>query len=130
MIWIIIILAGLGILNTIYLSYHSLTQKPVRCFFFPDEWCRRVQFSRFSKTLGVPNSFLGFFLYTVILILSILYADNAIGFWPTKILITFGFLFSLYFTLIQAFVLRAFCTWCVLSAVFFLFLTAIAWFLI
>ena len=31
----------------------------------------------------------------------------------------FGFIFSLYFTYVQAFVLRAFCTWCVISALNF-----------
>jgi len=34
-------------------------------------------------------------------------------------LIYIGFAFSMYFTFVQAFILKAFCTWCVVSAVDF-----------
>jgi uncharacterized membrane protein len=40
------------------------------------------------------------------------------------LLVLVGFLFSLYFMYVQAFVLRAFCTWCVISFVNF---SVMAW---
>lgn len=118
----ILILSGIGILNTLYLSFHTITKTSVWCPFFPEHWCRKVQFSSWSRTFGMPNTFAGFALYSVIFIftLSTLFGDDS-RLW-IKDLITVGFLFSVYFTFIQGFILRAFCTWCVLSAIDFLFL--------
>lgn len=117
---LIIILSVIGIVNTSYLSYHSIKKTPVKCIFFPPEWCEKVQHSKFSRTLGFPNSMAGLGMYSALLILSILFA---VGFlvvaWPIIAIIWIGFIFSMYFTFIQAFVLRAFCTWCVLSAIEF-----------
>ncbi|OGE86518.1 MAG: hypothetical protein A3J48_00145 [Candidatus Doudnabacteria bacterium RIFCSPHIGHO2_02_FULL_46_11] len=112
-------LAAVGIINTAYLSYHSITKKPVTCLFFPPEWCQKVQSSKFSKTLGIPNSMAGFAIYLAIFVLSLLYFQGEVSFTPIRWLIVIGFAFSMHFTLIQAFVLRAFCTWCVLSAIDF-----------
>jgi len=41
------------------------------------------------------------------------------SFWPIQVVVGVGFLFSLYFLYVQAFVLRAFCTWCVVSVINF-----------
>lgn len=65
-------------------------------------------------------------MYSAILILGLLYSQNLVAFTPIAIVIAIGFLFSLYFTCIQAFVLRAFCTWCVVSAVEFVILAILA----
>ncbi len=125
---LIIIFSSLGILNTVYLMSHTISKKPVACWFFPKEWCRTVQYSSWSRTLGIPNSFAGFGFYATILVLALLFQRGAISFMPLQVVIGIGFLFSLYFTFIQAFVLRAFCTWCVFSAIDFTML-AIAAFL-
>lgn len=117
------ILSFIGTLNTIYLSYHAFHKTPVKCLFFPAEWCKKVQFSKYSKILGVPNAYLGLLMYFAIFVLSILGLNNVENtLLPIEILISAGFLFSIYFTVIQTFVLRAFCTWCVISAVEFLIL--------
>ncbi len=122
----ILILCVIGIINTSYLSYHSYTQRPVKCIFFPSEWCQKVQQSKFSRTLGFPNSYAGLGMYCFLLVLSILFALNILHvFWPIAVVIYFGFIFSMYFTFIQAFVLRAFCTWCVVSAIEFTLLLII-----
>lgn len=119
MINIIYIFSIIGILDTIYLIYNKVKKTEVACPFFPKEWCYKVQHSKQSKTLGIPNSILGFCMYLLIIILTYLFAIAIIPFWPLFIIITFGFLFSLYFLFVQAFVLRAFCTWCVLSFINF-----------
>lgn len=117
---LIIILAVIGIINTSYLSYHTIKKTPVKCIFFPPEQCLKVQQSKFSRTLGFPNSFAGFGMYVGLLVLSILFAAGTLHvFWPIAAIIWIGFIFSLYFLFIQAFVLRAFCTWCVLSFIEF-----------
>jgi len=126
---IILVFSVLGIINALYLSYHTIRKTPVKCFFFKPEWCQKVQSSKFSKTFGIPNSFAGLFFFTSILVLSILFWQGQQGAYLINTTITVGlllnaaifagFLFSLYFTFIQAFVLKAFCTWCVFSAIDF-----------
>jgi uncharacterized membrane protein len=115
----------LGILNTIYLTVKSVRNEAVYCLFLPDEWCQKVQHSKYSKTLGIPNPYLGLGMLSVILALLLLYANGIIPLWPAMGLISFGFLFSMYFLYIQAFIIKAFCTWCVVSAVVFTALAAL-----
>jgi len=116
----IVILSVIGIINTSYLSYHTIKKTLVKCVFFPPEWCERVQRSKFSRTLGFPNSFAGFGMYSALLILSFLYSAGTLHvLWPIQTIIWLGFVFSMYFLFIQAFVIRAFCTWCILSAIEF-----------
>src|SRR3989344_2880812 len=95
----IYILGIIGILNTIYLSYHTITKKPVLCLFFPEEWCRKVQYSSWSRTFGIPNSFAGFGIYSLLLILTILHASGYVSVTPIQWLIYVGFAFSMYFLL-------------------------------
>ncbi len=123
---LILLFSFFGILDTVYLSYHTITKKPVACFFFPAEWCMKVQYSKQSRTLGIPNSFAGFAFYLAIFVLTILFLQGSVTFLPIQIIIGVGFLFALYFTVVQAFVLHAFCTWCVVSAINFLVLALAA----
>ncbi len=113
----------IGILDTLYLIYHKVRGTDVACILFPKEWCYKVQHSPQSKTFGIPNSVAGFCMYVVILILAWFYVAGSLPLWPLQAVIAFGFLFSLYFMYVQAFVLRAFCTWCVLSFVNFAVMT-------
>ncbi len=127
---ILYVFCSIGVLDTLYLIYHKLKGTDVACPFFPKEWCNTVQHSPQSKTLGVPNSYLGLAMYVAILLLAWLHANGSIAFWPIQIIVTFGFIFSMYFTYVQAFVLRAFCTWCVISTINFIVLAAAVYFLI
>src|SRR3989344_6890405 len=101
-ITILYVFSGIGVLDTLYLIYHKFSGTDVACPFFPKEWCRKVQYAKQSKTLGIPNSILGFLMYVAILVLTWLYVTGSIVFFPIKAVVLFGFLFSLYFTYIQA----------------------------
>lgn len=116
---LIYVFAAIGLIDTIYLSSHVRSKKPVKCVFFPEEWCHKVQYSKYSRTFGIPNPYAGLGMYVLILAMLSLYVAGSWPFWPVATVISIGFLFSLYFTAIQAFVLRAFCTWCVVSAINF-----------
>ena len=116
---VIFIFSLIGLFDTLYLSYHKIQGTEVWCLFFPPEWCRKVQQSEYSKTFGIPNTFAGLGMYTILLVLLALFTGGSLPWWPIAAVVTFGFLFSMYFTYIQAFVLRAFCTWCVVSAINF-----------
>ncbi len=110
--------AVIGVLDTVYLIWHKFSGTDVACIGFPKAWCRRVQYARQSVTMGVPNSVWGFLMYAGILFFVVM--QPALPFWPVQALVLVGFLFSLYFTYVQVFVLRALCTWCVISALNFL----------
>lgn len=114
---IILIFSVIGILDTLYISYHANTGKPVKCWFFPKKWCNKVQYSKYSTTLGIPNGYLGFLLYAGIFLFTLFSIYTAMPFLPVLILSIIGFGFALYFTAIQAFVLKAFCIYCIISAV-------------
>jgi uncharacterized membrane protein len=124
---IFIFITVLGIFNTIYLSYHSIRGTMVYCLGFPDEWCERVQKSKYSRTMGIPNPYLGLGMLLAILVLVLLYNQGTLTILPLNILVTFGFLFSLYFFYIQAAVIKAYCTWCVVSAIVFTILFILQW---
>lgn len=126
-ILILVVCGVIGVADTLYLVYHKVRGTEVACLFFPPEWCKKVQHSPQSKTLGIPNSVAGLGMYSAILLLTWLFTAGKITFWPIRGIVTFGFLFSLYFTYVQAFVLRAFCTWCVVSAANFLVMFLTVW---
>ncbi|MBI2271421.1 MAG: vitamin K epoxide reductase family protein [Bacteroidetes bacterium] len=115
----ILIFAAIGIANTIYLSWCCITQRDVKCLFLPAKQCLKVQHSKYSRTMGIPNPYLGLAMLVAIFVLTILFVKGSITFLIIFGIIVFGFLFSIYFTLIQAVKLKAFCTWCVLSAIVF-----------
>lgn len=123
---IITIFSFVGLLDTLYLIIRKLQGKDVHCIFFPKEWCLKVTNSKQSKTFGISNSYLGFGMYIGILLLILLATQGIISILLPLGLIWFGFLFSLYFLYIQAFVLKAFCTWCVISAINFLVMTTVS----
>jgi uncharacterized membrane protein len=126
---ITLVVTMLGIANTIYLIYHNIKGTSVLCIFFPQEWCDKVTQSKYSKTFGIPNPFLGFGVLTTILILLLLSHFFSLPLGYAKFFISFGFLFSIYFTYLQTFVIKAFCTWCVASALVFAILFVLQFFL-
>lgn len=126
---LIFVFAGIGAVDTIYLSYHAITKTPVACWFFPKEWCLKVQQSPQSRLFGFPNAYAGLAMYVAVILFGWLFAAGLAPFWPVAAVVAIGFLFSLYFTYVQAFVLKAFCTWCVVSAINFLALFASAYLL-
>lgn len=93
--------------------------------------CEYVQTSRYGVLLGVPVAFYGVVGYALMLAVAIagLQPTQLERRWPTTTLATLsvgGFLFTLYLTAIELFVLHAICRWCVGSAVVMTVITAIA----
>jgi uncharacterized membrane protein len=115
---ILTVCGAIGIADTTYLLWHKFKGTDVACIGFPKAWCRKVQYARQSVTMGVPNSVWGFLMYALILFFVL--SQPLAPFWPVRTLVLAGFAFSLYFTYVQVFVLRALCTWCVVSALNFI----------
>jgi len=124
---VLLTFAGIGLLDTLYLIWHKVRRTDVACIGFPKEWCRKVQYSKQSVTFGVPNSVAGFLMYAAIFLLVMFMPQVPFGLtaWGIiQFLVLFGFVFSLYFMFVQIFVLRALCTWCVISFINF---SVMAW---
>ena len=110
---------GLGV--ALYLSYVEVTQVKAICG--PVGGCNIVQSSPYAQLMGFPVGVLGAIFYMAI---SVLWIGQR--FLPGRIrtlsllslvaLTIFGTGFSIYLTVIELFVIRAICAWCLSSAVF------------
>lgn len=119
------IFATIGLLDSAYLSYIKLANANIYCT--PGlGHCDVVNSSQWSYLWGIPIAVFGVVGYTAILIL-ITFGNRSKTLAPHVDLMLFGisltgFLFSLYLTYIEIFILKTICQWCVLSA---LMMTAI-----
>ena len=107
----------LGFIDATYLTVTHYTGTAVPCTI--THGCDIVTKSTYAEVLGVPVVLLGSVFYIVIFALLFLAIDNN----STKLLrlagrlTLVGFLSSLWFLFVQAFLLHAFCQWCIGSAV-------------
>lgn len=81
--------------------------------------CEKVLTSAYAAVFGIPVSLLGSFYYVAILIGICGYLESKkILFLKWALLLTFaGFLASLWFVFLQAFVIRSYCLYCLGSAI-------------
>ena len=123
-----IILAGIGLLDSIYLSWTKITHQEAYCGGSGD--CQTVANSPYSEVAGIPIAFIGVAAYLVII--GLLYLEGRNKFWrQNSPLIVFGLtltgtLYSLYLTYIEIAVIFAICPYCVVSAIVMALLFIIA----
>jgi uncharacterized membrane protein len=81
--------------------------------------CDLVNQSKWSKLAGIPVAYLGFLTYSIFFVSSIvLFFKRSKEHLAILVALgTVGVLFSLYLTYIEAFVLRTWCLFCVLSQI-------------
>ena len=105
-----------GFLDSAYLAAKHFFGSPVTCFIV--EGCETVTTSRFATVAGIPVALLGAFYYLGIFLLAVAYLDTKrAAFMKLAARLTFvGFLASLWFIYVQAFVLEAWCIYCLVSA--------------
>jgi dihydroorotate dehydrogenase subfamily 2 len=116
---ILIILALLGILDAGYLTWEHYNHVIPSCAigsWFPD--CGKVLTSPYSSLFGIPLALLGLIHYTVeFTILSIAFLQRKKWTRIVAVLLgTLGFFMSMYFVYLMAFVIGAFCKYCLASA--------------
>ncbi len=121
---IFIILACLGILDSIYLLYKNRPNKTLTCPLNSD--CHAVLSSKWNKFLGVKNEAWGLLYYIVLIGISVLSIHNKIEI--LLIATSLGFLYSLFLTYIQVVKIKEYCLYCLLSALInlLLFLSILA----
>ncbi len=120
LIYIILSLIG------IYISYRIYKEKKSAQMVCPlDGQCQDVLFSKYNKILGINLEYFGF-LYYVILAFGFIFLNFSLIYIPNlliilNIIIISGFLFSIYLSLVQKFILKKWCSWCLFSGLINLF---------
>ncbi len=109
---------GLGV--ALYIYYTKRCHKQLVCPVGSD--CNAVITSRYSKFFGVSLEYWGMIYYAVIIAayIALIFASRLFSdfFLTGLIMVTAAaFLFSLYLLFVQAFLLRQWCIWCLLSAI-------------
>lgn len=112
-------LAVIGMGLSAYLVYENLQGQSGVCAVV--HGCQEVQQSRYGKILGVPVSVPGFIGYAMLATFAVGYLRNFRGLRqqivPLAFLTTlFGFLFSMYLTYVEGWVLESWCIYCIVSA--------------
>lgn len=109
----IVSLIGLG--DAIYLTIRDLTGESLRCTIISG--CSEVLASKYGHIGSVPLASVGAFAYFVFFSLAVL-AAFGYGFARPLILVLVSFMFlaTLWLLYLQAFVIRHFCQYCLLSA--------------
>ena len=93
--------------------------------------CDIVLSSKYNRILGFKNEILGMVYYSFVVILSLLFIfrlEVIFGVSLSSILIVMGIvgvLFSVYFTYVQFFVLKATCDYCIASALVNVFILTV-----
>lgn len=116
---IILLLAILGFLNAFYLySQHKrevATGQKMFCLIGGD--CGAVVGSKYGRTLGIKNEKIGMAYYILLGVYFFIniYIPNPINIIFMKIVTIIATIFSLYLLYVQTFLLKKFCSWCLIA---------------
>jgi uncharacterized membrane protein len=107
------VVAVLGLAVATYLTVARFSGGDVACVV--GGGCETVQNSEYSTLLGIPVPVLGLFGYAGFLVSAAVPGPpgRALGLFTAIV----GFGFSAWLTAVEAFILEAWCTWCVISAI-------------
>lgn len=127
----ILILAFCGLADSVYILQHEMSSTPLICDINNLSGCNAVVSSSYSYLFGIPLAAYGAFFYGIIFSLAAL--ELVMFSQLVRRLIQgislAGLLASLYFTLVQVFVINAFCIYCLVSAGIALFIAICASFI-
>ncbi len=128
-----LVVAILGLADAVYLTYMRFAGMTPPCSISIFSGCAIVERSKYSVLFGIPLSVYGVVFYSLSIIASCILLVKTIRFGKEILgLISLaGLISSLYFLYLQAFVIQAFCLYCVISgaATLILFILASIFFL-
>ena len=109
------VLSLLGLADALYLTIEHLTGQTVRCTILSG--CSEVLSSQYAVVAGIPLAAVGAAAYFTVFSLATLavFGYRVAGTLLTALIVAM-FLVSLWLIYLQAFVIRAFCQFCLLSA--------------
>lgn len=116
---VIAFLALVGVLISVYLTLHKYGV--IGSLACGTGNCETVQASKWAVFMGMPVPILGLVGYGALLIVALIglnpvYHYNRVIALTLFVLADAGFMFSLYLTYLEAFVIHAWCRWCIVSA--------------
>ncbi len=114
LLWLLAAISAVGLTDALYLTITHYTKALVPCNF--SHGCETVLKSQYAEIFGIPVAALGVVFYFTTLVLAIFFANHHRYHWLLSIWGLIGFISTLYLFYIQAFVLHAFCQYCLLSA--------------
>lgn len=111
-----LIVSAIGFIDSTYLTIQHYTDFTLPCTI--THGCDLVTKSEYSSIMGIPVALLGALFYVGIFLATyiILETNTQKNLRFVAYSTTAGFLFSLWFLYVQAFILHAFCQYCLLSA--------------
>lgn len=111
------VFALLGFADAFYLSLMHFQDSDVGCSVITG--CDAVLSSEYAYLFGIPLAYLGVLYYLSVLFGAALYyqTDSRLILKLIGIIVGGGFLFTLWLIYLQAFVINAFCQFCLISAV-------------
>lgn len=109
------ILILLGFSDSFFLTYEHYTLVSIGCPVSPWINCLAVTTSKYSEVFGIPLAVFGLIYYVFLLFFLLRKETMFRHFFISTSL--FGVLFSIYLILIQAFVIKLFCLYCLASAI-------------
>ncbi len=113
LLWVLAAIGAVGLTDSLYLTITHYTNALVPCNF--SHGCETVLKSQYSEIFGIPVAAFGVVFYFTTLVVSIFFANHRQYHWLLSVWGLIGFLSTLYLFYIQAFVLHAFCQYCLLS---------------
>lgn len=109
------LLSLIGLADAIYLTVQHLTGENLRCTIISG--CSEVLSSSYAQIGSIPLAAIGAFAYFTVFSLATLAAFGHQGaIIPLRVVLALMFLTSLWLLYLQAFVIRHFCQYCLLSA--------------
>lgn len=119
--WVIaiLVLSFLGLADASYLAQHAVAGTPLICNIQNLSGCNIVASSQYSRVFGVPIAVYGVIFYGLLFVLSALELvifDRLLR-RVLQVISAAGFIASVYFILVQIFLIGAFCIYCFVSAV-------------
>lgn len=128
---LILILSFGGFIDATYLTVSHFKGASLLCNL--STGCDQVTSSAYSTLLGLPVAMLGLFFYLTVFVLIIAYFDTKKDIIPKIILgiSLAAFCFSLWFVSVMAFIIKALCQYCLVSAVLStaIFVASLVWYL-
>lgn len=115
---LILVFAFFGLADSAYLAQHAISGAPLLCDIQNFSGCNIVAASQYSYIFGIPLAELGVLFYSILFVLAAL---EIVLFDPLlrrvlQAIALVGAVFSLYSVSVQAFVIGAFCIYCLFSA--------------
>ncbi len=117
-------LVGLGVSG--YLWYTYAFGIPLPC---GSNGCEVVRYSKYSHLFTLPVPFYGVLFYLSVIGTALFCLVKKEKRYQTVLfaIATIGFIFSVYFTSLEVFVIKAICNWCVVSAIVSTILFSLSW---